>query len=93
MSKSLQVRRFVHSVSTVLGDVTLCSFMDSFLCCGGMILKRRQHVPLECQYVHTISLVIFQEIIILNETRFTRLHHNRILGHFQIMSLLFSLLA
>jgi hypothetical protein len=82
MSKSFQVCRVVNSMSILLGDVTLCGFMDSFLCCGGMILKRRQHIPLECQYVHTISLVvIFQEIIILNEMRFTRFHHNRILGH------------
>jgi len=76
------VCRVVNSMSTVLWDVILCSFMDSFLCCGGMILKRRQCIPLECQYVHTVSLVvIFQEIIILNGTRFARLHHNRILGH------------
>jgi len=82
MSKSFQVCRVVNSMNTVLWDVTLCSFMDSFLCCGGMILKRRQCIPLQCQYVHTISLVvIFQEIIILNVARLARLHHNRILGH------------
>jgi hypothetical protein len=82
MSKSFQVCRFVNSMSTVLWDMTLCSFVDSCLCCGGMILKRRQRIPLECQYVHTISLVVnFQEIIILNEMRFARLYHNRILGH------------
>ena len=72
----------MSNMSTVLWDVTLCSIMDSFLCCGGMILMKRQHIPLECQYEHTITLVvIFQEIMILNEMRFAKLHHNRILGH------------
>jgi len=46
------------------------------------MLKMRQCIPLECQCAHTMSLVvIFQEIIILNEMGFARLHHNRILGH------------
>jgi hypothetical protein len=82
MSKSFQVCRVVDSMNTVLWDATLCSCMDSFPCCGVMILKMRQCIPLECQCAHTMSVVvIFQEIIILNETGFARLHHYRILGH------------
>jgi hypothetical protein len=44
MRKSFQVCRVVNSVSAVLWNVTVCSFMDSFLCFGGMILKRTKCV-------------------------------------------------
>ena len=92
-SKSFQVCRVVNNMSTVLWDVILCSFMDSFICFGGMVLMRRQHILLECQYVYTVLLCVkFQEIMILFE-RFARLHHNKISGHTKSCPFSFHLLV